>query len=133
MEGLGSNATFMFESLSTIMDLCGEDETLDHVARWNSWCAMHDHVLIYNFTAWPYNEENLRRIRDELFNAVIAIGGIAERVIFGQYFGVIKADWNHVEDQSILFRILRPGGVKIYIPKKRDPKTDKTKNVPISM
>jgi uncharacterized protein len=45
------------------------------------------------------------------------VGGIAERVIFGQYFGVLKTDWADHKAQSMLFRVLRPGGIKIYIPK----------------
>ena len=116
-EELGSDATFMFESLSTMMDLCGEDEIISAVGRWNRWCVEHGHILIYNFTAWPYKAENLEKIRSDLFNAVIAVGGIAQRVIFGQYFGVVKADWGDVHQLSMLFRILRPGGIKIFIPK----------------
>jgi small GTP-binding protein len=73
--------------------------------------------MVYNFTAWPYSEETLKLIKGELFNAVISIGGIAERVIFGQYFGILKSDWAKEIKKSMLFRVLRPGGIKLYIPK----------------
>ncbi len=110
-------STVVFGSLSTIMDLCGEKETIEAVKTWNKMAVVYEHVIIYNFTAWPYSQETLRSIKEELFNAVISIGGIAERVIFGQYFGILKSDWAEVQKKSMLFRVLLPGGIKIYIPK----------------
>lgn len=110
-------STIVFGSLSTIMDLCGEKETIEAVKTWNKMAMLYDHVIIYNFTAWPYSQETLDLIKNNLFNAVISIGGIAERVIFGQYFGILKADWIKEIKKSMLFRVLRPGGIKLYIPK----------------
>ncbi|MFQ6061651.1 MAG: ATPase domain-containing protein [Methanosarcinales archaeon] len=107
----------VFDSLSTIMDLCGEQETLSAIEEWNQYGMLYDHVLIYNFTAWPYSNNTLEKIKRDLFDSVITIGGIAERVIFGQYFGVLKANWTDISTKCILFRVLRPGGIKIYIPK----------------
>ncbi|HJH28766.1 MAG TPA: GTP-binding protein [Methanosarcinaceae archaeon] len=117
MEELDENSTIMFESLSTIMDLCGEKETIDAVKNWNLHGMLYEHVLIYNFTAWPYDSKTLDLIKHELFDAVITVGGIAERVIYGQYFGVLKTEWSDIELKSMLFRVLRPGGIRIYIPK----------------
>ncbi len=110
-------STIVFGSLSTIIDLCGEKETLEAVKNWNKLAMLYDHVMVYNFTAWPYSEETLNAIKGNLFNAVISIGGIAERVIFGQYFGILKSDWAKEIKKSMLFRVLRPGGIKLYIPK----------------
>ncbi len=110
-------STIVFGSLSTIMDLCGEKETIEAVKTWNKMAMLHDHVMVYNFTAWPYSRETLELIQGDLFNAVISIGGIAERVIFGQYFGVLKSDWAKITKKSMLFRVLRPGGIKLFIPK----------------
>lgn len=112
-----SPSTVVFGSLSTIMDLCGEKETLEAVKAWNKIAMLYDHVMVYNFTAWPYSKESLNLIKEDLFNAVISIGGIAERVIFGQYFGILKSDWAKETKKSMLFRVLRPGGIKIFIPK----------------
>ncbi|MCX9084388.1 MAG: GTP-binding protein [Candidatus Methanoperedens sp.] len=110
-------STIVFGSLSTIMDLCGEKETIEAVRNWNKLAMLHDHVLVYNFTAWPYSEQTLDLIKGNLFNSVITIGGIAERVIFGQYFGILKSDWAEISSKSMLFRVLRPGGIRIFIPK----------------
>ncbi len=110
-------STIVFGSLSTIIDLCGEKETIEAVREWNKIAKVHGHVMVYNFTAWPYSKETLDLIKNNLFNAVISIGGVAERVIFGQYFGVLKSDWTKEIKKSMLFRVLRPGGIKLFIPK----------------
>ena len=117
MKEVPKGSIIMVGSLSTIMDLCGEENTLNAVKMWNKMALVRDHAIIYNFTAWPYDESTLNSMKDNIFNCVISVGGIAERVIFGQYFGVLKADWSEVEARSMLFRVLRPGGIKIYIPK----------------
>ncbi|VVB87428.1 KaiC [uncultured archaeon] len=109
--------TIVFGSLSTVMDLCGETETIEAVRSWNKLAMLYDHVMVYNFTAWPYSRETLDLIKKDMFNAVISIGGIAERVIFGQYFGILKSDWAKETKKSMLFRVLRPGGIKLFIPK----------------
>lgn len=113
----GKGAVVVFDSLSTIMDMAGEDETLDHVEQWNKYGMVYDQILIYDFTAWPYGDEILDRVKKELFNATVVIGGIAERIIFKQYFGVMHVDWIEARESSMLFRVLRPGGIRIYIPK----------------
>jgi small GTP-binding protein len=110
-------STIVFNSLSTVVDLCGEKVTIEVVREWNKLAMLYDHVMVYNFTAWPYTEETLNAIKGDLFNAVISIGGISERVIFGQYFGILKSDWAKEIKKSMLFRVLRPGGIRLYIPK----------------
>lgn len=110
-------SVILYGSLSTIMDLCGEEETLEAVRLWNKLALLYDHIFIYNFTVWPYTESTLNAIKHDIFSSVISVGGIAERVIFGQYFGVLKADWTKLQAKSMLFRVLRPGGIRIYIPK----------------
>jgi small GTP-binding protein len=110
-------STIVFGSLSTIMDLCGEKETIQAVRNWNKLAMLYNHILVYNFTAWPYSDQTLDLIKGNLFNSVITIGGIAERVIFGQYFGILKSDWVEISRKSMLFRVLRPGGIRIFIPK----------------
>ncbi len=110
-------STIVFGSLSTIMDLCGEKETIEAVKNWNKLAILYNHIIVYNFTAWPYSQETLDLLKKEMFNAVISIGGIAERVLFGQYFGILKSDWAKETKKSMLFRVLRPGGIKLFIPK----------------
>jgi len=88
-------STIVFESLSTIMDLCGEKETIEAVKKWNKIAKNHDHAIIYNFTAWPYSIETLNIIKRELFNIVISIGGLAKRLILSNYFEILKSNWDN--------------------------------------
>jgi len=110
-------AAIAWGSLSTIMDLNGEKETLGEVKKWNKLLLSNDSIGVYNFTAWPYSEPVMKRIREQLFNAVIVVRGIEERIIFGQYYAALKVDWADVKDHAIMFKISKPGGIKAFIPK----------------
>ncbi|MCK4247870.1 MAG: hypothetical protein KAX04_04965, partial [Methanomicrobia archaeon] len=85
-----SGTAMMFGSLSSILDLCGED-ALTYVKKWNEKFIDYDSIGVYNFTDWPYSEEVKTKL-NEIMNAVIKIGGVGERVILGQYYGVLKVD-----------------------------------------
>ncbi len=91
---ISTSCTVVFESLSNIMDLYGEKETIKAVKGWNELAKLKGHVMIYNFTAWAYSQESLDLIKKELFNAVVTACGIGEYVIFGKYLGLFKMDWN---------------------------------------
>ncbi len=117
MEDNADATTVVLGSLSTIMDMCGENATLDAVEQWNQYGMLYDHAMIYNLTAWPYDEQILNRIRHDLFDAVIEIRGVAERIVFGQYFGILHSNWCDTVRRSMLFKVLRPGGIRIFIPK----------------
>lgn len=69
------------------------------------------------FTEWNYEQKDLDSVYLKA-DATIQIHGIEKRVIFGQYFAVIKCDWvKNKSFSSALFKVLRPGGIKLYIPK----------------
>ena len=117
MEDVDEPSVIVFESLSTIMDLCGESATLDAIEEWNQYAMLYDHVIVYNFTAWPYSEDTLAHVKGDICNSVVLIGGIVEKVIFSQYFGVKKTDWDEVTKKCTLYKVLKPGGVRVYLPK----------------
>jgi len=117
IEDLHEPGVIVFESLSTIMDLCGESETLEALLEWNQYAMLYDHAMIYNFTAWPYSDDTLQSIKEDVCDSTVSVGGITGNVIFGQYFGVLKANWTDVVQKCILFKVLKPGGVRAYIPK----------------
>ncbi len=80
-------STVIFGSLSTIMDLCGEEVTIKAVRIWNMMAKLCGHILVYNFTAWHYSNETLDCMKKDLFNSVVYTGRTTERIIFDQYFG----------------------------------------------
>jgi hypothetical protein len=112
-----SGGAITFGSISSIIDMAGEEEGLKFIKKWNKYNVLNDNVGIANFTAWPYSAQTLKAIKEDLFNAVIEISGIAKRVIFGQYYALMKADWADTKKNAILFRLAKPGGIRAYVPK----------------
>jgi len=116
METLSENTVFVFDSLSTIMDLCGEREALQGISRINEAIGRKGGVAVYDFTAWPYKESIIYRIK-RVFDGIVEINPIVGETLMGQKYTISKVDWGGKEGKSVMFRIYRPGGVKIYIPK----------------
>lgn len=109
------NDMVTFGSLSTIIDICGED-ALSYIEEWSKYAKLNNTFIVYSFVAWPYSEQVLNRIK-EVSNAVVRVGGVHHRVVLGQYYGILKSDWVEVKSNSILFKLLKPGGIRAYIPK----------------
>jgi small GTP-binding protein len=106
----------LINSFSTIIDEVGMEEALKLAEKWNKLAEQNNVNLIYLFTAWEYPNE-LYQALNKMMNSVVKVAGIEKRVITGQYFSVLKADWTEVEERPILCTILRPGGLRVYIPK----------------
>jgi hypothetical protein len=118
MEVVGDKGVIVLESLSTVMDLCGEKEALEYINKWKKDSTAYGNAFVCDFTAWPYDKKTLKQVKEKTFDAVIAVSGIAERIIFGQYYGVSKVDWvPELKTRSTSFKVLRPGGIKLFIPK----------------
>ncbi|RLI71778.1 hypothetical protein DRO97_09525 [Archaeoglobales archaeon] len=114
-KAIEENDLIAFGSLSTLIDMCG-DEVLGFVENWNRYAKISDTVIVYNFIAWPYEEPIVESVKN-FSNAIVEVGGVHHRVILGQYYGLIKLDWKEVKGKSVLFKLVKPGGIKAYIPK----------------
>lgn len=70
------------------------------------------------FTDWGYEKQNVDKLLSNV-NSTIEIKGIEKRVIFGQYFAVLKCDWLEEKPtfSSVLFKAIKPGGIRVYFPK----------------
>ena len=110
-DGLG-----VINNLSTLIDYMGEDETVRIINRWNQFAVERDTILLYIFTEWDYDDVLIEKIKDSM-DCLINLNTIEERVIIGQGFMVTGASWITPTTNMVLFNILRPGGVKIFIPK----------------
>ena len=105
-----------FDSLSNVMDLCGEREALNGVKRINEEVSNRDGVAIYNFTAWPYKENIMYRIQRR-FDGIVEVHSVTQGAFTGQAYRVKQANWDAVTGISVPFKVFRPGGIKLYIPK----------------
>ncbi len=115
MEKIDGKGVLVFDSLSNIMDMCGERETIEGIERINRDVAKEGYTTIYNFISWPYKEAILYRLR-RLFNAIIEVSTV-EDVVTRQKMEVKKADWCEAEGKKFEFKIFKPEGIRIYIPK----------------
>lgn len=71
---------------------------------------------MYIFTKWDYDPELIDAIKNSV-DRVVSLTSIEERVIIGQGFMVTDASWTEPSKNMVLYFVLQPGGVKIYIPK----------------
>ncbi|MCL5009451.1 MAG: GTP-binding protein [Candidatus Parvarchaeota archaeon] len=107
----------VIDSLSLIADFFDFDYAMSVIDLVKDKLDKKGGSVLSLFTDWDYGEENLNKLISKV-NAKVDIKGIEKRVIFGQYFAVIKCDW--VKDKkfsSVLFKAVKPGGIKIYFPK----------------
>jgi len=105
----------IFDSLSTIIDNCGEG-CINEIIIWKKLFKEHNAAGIFLFTEWLYDKELLKKLRD-IADAIVQLKAIEEKVILREYFTVSKIKGGKPVKRGIPFKIVLPGGVRIYIPK----------------
>jgi len=110
------NGIGVINNLSTIIDYLGNGEAIKIVKKWNEKAKENNTILVYVFTEWDYEKSLIKELKSNM-DCVVELTTIEERVIVGQGFMVASASWTDPVDTMILFFIVQPGGVKIYIPK----------------
>lgn len=110
--------TLIFDSFSNLIDLNGNPKD---VLKCLKECGPHLKKLnttpVFLFTEWAYSKDLLNQIRT-FFDCVIDLKAIERKVILRNYFTVSKAGWiKEIKKIDIPFKITKPGGVKVYIPK----------------
>jgi small GTP-binding protein len=110
------NGVGVINNLSTLVDYLNEDQVIEIMGKWNKHARTKNTILVYIFTIWDYKPELIQAIKNSV-DAVVSLNSIEERVIIGQGFMVTDASWNHPKNNMVLFFVLQPGGIKIYIPK----------------
>jgi small GTP-binding protein len=106
----------IINNLSTLIDYLEEDKVLEIMGKWNELARQKDVILVYIFTKWDYDPEIIDSIKNNV-DSVVSLTTIEERVIIGQGFMVTSASWTQPQHNLVLFFVVQPGGVKIYIPK----------------
>jgi uncharacterized protein len=105
------NSVVIIDSLSTLIDLT-EKENTDFLTKLKKLNA----TVICIFTEWPYNPTFIKSLKN-VFDNIIEISSIEDKLFFRQYFGVTKLKSSELKKQVIPYRVVKPGGIKIYIPK----------------
>ena len=106
----------VINNLSTLLDYLDDDKIIEIISKWNKRAKEKNTILVYIFTKWDYDPKIIENIKNSV-DSVISLTSIEERVIIGQGFMVTSASWTTPSKNLVLFFVLQPGGVKIYIPK----------------
>ncbi len=106
----------VINNLSTLIDYLEEDKIIEILGKWNERASEKNTILLYIFTKWDYDQKLIDAIKNSV-NCVVSLTSIEERVIIGEGFMVTRASWTEPSNKRVLFFVLQPGGVKIYIPK----------------
>lgn len=107
----------VIDSISLMIDSFDFGYTMSIIDLVKSKLENKQGSAVLLFTDWDYEPKDVANIVSKS-NAEVEIRGIEKRVIFGQYFAVIKCDWAAGKKfSSVLFKAVKPGGIKIYFPK----------------
>lgn len=105
----------VFDSLSTMIDNCGKS-CIKELATWKKLFKAHNVAAIFLFTEWLYEKEFLNKLRDSA-DTIIQLKAVEEKVILREYFTVPKIDGRKPVKAGVPFKIVLPGGIRVYIPK----------------
>jgi uncharacterized protein len=105
------NPIIILDSFSNLVDLTNAENT-SFLKKLKELKA----TIIVTFTAWPYKSSFLKSLTNE-FETIVNIKSVHEKMFTRQYFGVSKLKGTPVKNQAIPYRVEKPGGIKIYLPK----------------
>lgn len=111
-----------FSSLSSILDNCRNSQVTDLdiiecVRAWNKMAVLNGGVMVYSFTDRGYDRTLTEQIKDGMCNASVVVSSSGRRQFFGDHFRLNKCDWENPPDWPTLFKVIKPGGIWVYIPK----------------
>ncbi len=109
----------VFSSLSSLLDhcACGGEEVLAHARKWNKMAVIKGGIVIYHFVERQYDPALLEHVKNGLCNATVLVGGLGADMIYGHYFRAYSCDWARPSERPTLFKVTRPGGITVHIPK----------------
>lgn len=104
LKKLKGNKIIIIDEVSNLFDLIGEEKTISLLKELKT----SDSVLICLFTNWLYPEKTINKLKKH-FDKTIEMKSVEERVILTNYF--------YIEGKAIPFKIAKPGGINVYVPK----------------
>jgi small GTP-binding protein len=109
----------MFSSLSALFDhcTCGGEEVLRYARKWNKMAVIKGAIVVYNFVEREYDPGLMEHVKNGLCNAAIQVGGLGADMIYGHFFKTHACDWARPGERPTLFKVNRPGGITVHIPK----------------
>jgi small GTP-binding protein len=112
---VGSHVLVVFDSFSAYLDRFEIPVVpSDALAKIREEFAKNNAVGLFVFTQWEYEKDLLEQIKAN-FDVIIELRSTSDKPVYSM--SVQKRGSEIQERRLTYFKILRPGGVKIYIPK----------------
>lgn len=105
------NHLIVLDSYSNLIDLA-ELKKADFIRKLKELKA----TAVCLFTEWSYPSELVKELR-EVFDTIIEVKAVEQKLFSREFFGVSKLGKEKAPQQAIPYKVIRPGGIKIYIPK----------------
>ncbi len=109
----------MIASLSSIFDhcTCDGEAVLKYARKWNKMAVLKGGIVVYNFVDRGYDPALMEHVKNGLCNATVQVSGLGSDMIYGHYFKAHACDWARLPEHPTLFKVTRPGGITVHIPK----------------
>lgn len=109
----------VFSSLSSLLDHCAcrDEEVLAYARKWNKMAVLRGGIVVYHFVDRQYDQALIEHVKNGLCNATVLVGGLGADMIYGHYFRAYTCDWARPPERPTLFKVTRPGGITVHIPK----------------
>jgi hypothetical protein len=112
-----NNTILIVDSLSTFIDLFDTDKLISAIQELIKKSKELNVTPVFLFTEWPYDKKLKLRIKG-MFDCIIELKAIEKTIFLRNYFTISKVDWlKELDKIEIPFKIVQPGGIKVYIPK----------------
>lgn len=112
-----SRGCFLFvDDVNAFIEYFGEERAEALVSEWQGRIKALGGVCAFLYTNWS-GEVAMKEHMEALMDCVISLRPLERKVIFGQSFSIEKAGWTKVEPVAIPFKVVKPGGVRVFIPK----------------
>ena len=105
----------VLDNVLGMLDEASAKDAFEHIRRWIREAKANDVTFLFMFTNWMYEEKMIDSLKS-MFDFVINFAAIEEKVVLRSYFQIEKA-FEKTFDASIPFKVSKPGGVFVYVPK----------------
>jgi uncharacterized protein len=111
----GRHVLVAFDSFSAYFDRFEFPSVpIEGLAKMREEIGKHNAVGLFVFTQWEYEKDLVQRIRAN-FDVIVELRATSDKPVYSM--SVQKRGSEVHERRLSYFKVLRPGGVKIYIPK----------------
>ncbi|MCD6547275.1 MAG: GTP-binding protein [Nanoarchaeota archaeon] len=109
LKGVKDSLLF-YDSISTLFNL--SEKPFERIKELIKKAKENNCILVTNFINWNFSKEFLNKLIS-MFDNVVLLNSIESKIFLTSYLEFLKKPLN----LRIPFKILKPGGFKVYIPK----------------